>query len=146
MYSPDDQGEYAPEVGASHFMVQGLVDALTEVPDVQLLPSVEFVLQFEVTIADFPGHPCPPAFSWNADMLMHVLKSDPTLRYSQGHTGHADTCQGGICRVDFLLLSFCCESPSPSGGVVLCSSGIRTVQALIMGRVPGPSNPYPGIE
>ena len=29
MYLPDDQGEYAPEVGMLSFSVQGLLDALT---------------------------------------------------------------------------------------------------------------------
>ena len=46
MYSPDEQGEYTPEVaapeGALCFSIQGLIDALTtEVSDVQLLLSVE---------------------------------------------------------------------------------------------------------
>ena len=31
-------------------------------------------------MADCPGRPCPPVFSWNARMVMHVLKSDPVLR------------------------------------------------------------------
>ena len=31
-------------------------------------------------MADQPGQPQPPAFSWNAGMVMHVLKSDPVLR------------------------------------------------------------------
>ena len=31
-------------------------------------------------MADHPGRPHPPAFSWNAGMVMHVLKSDPVLR------------------------------------------------------------------
>ena len=30
-------------------------------------------------MADHPGWPCPPAFSWNTGMVMHVLKSDPVL-------------------------------------------------------------------
>ena len=34
----------------------------------------------EVTMADGPRHPCPPTFSWNVGMVMHVLKGDPTLR------------------------------------------------------------------
>ena len=85
MYSPDKQGEYTPEAaaykGVLQFSVQGLMDALTtEVPDVQPLPSVEFALHLKVTMADHPGHPCPPAFSWNMGMVMHILKSDPTLR------------------------------------------------------------------
>ena len=31
-------------------------------------------------MADCPGHPHPPAFSWNAGMVMHILEEDPTLR------------------------------------------------------------------
>ena len=31
-------------------------------------------------MADHPGRPCPPAFSWNAEMVMHVFKSDPVLQ------------------------------------------------------------------
>ena len=34
----------------------------------------------EVMMADRPGRPCPPAFSWNAGMVMHVLKSNPVLQ------------------------------------------------------------------
>ena len=34
----------------------------------------------EVTMADRPGRPHPPAFSWNAGMVMHVLKSNPVLQ------------------------------------------------------------------
>ena len=29
---------------------------------------------------DHPGRPHPPAFSWNAGMVIHVLKSDPVLQ------------------------------------------------------------------
>ena len=85
MYSPDDQGEYGTDVGTSSFTVQGLSDALTtldtgvmgvtEVP----LPAGEFALQLEVLMANHPGHPRLPTFSWNVGMVMHVLKSDPTL-------------------------------------------------------------------
>ena len=83
MYSPDEQREYTSEAavpkGMLHFSIQGLMDA-SEVSDVQLLPSVEFTLQLKVMMADCPGHPHPPAFSWNAGMVMHVLKSDSMLR------------------------------------------------------------------
>ena len=41
---------------------------------------MEFALQFEVTMVNCPGHPHPPAFSWNTGMVIHVLKSGPTLR------------------------------------------------------------------
>ena len=85
MYSPDKQGEYTSEVavpeGTPHFSIQGLVDVLmTEIPDVQLLLSVEFALQLEVMMANHSGHPHPLAFLWNVGMVMHVLKSDPMLR------------------------------------------------------------------
>ena len=66
MYSPDDQGEYVPEMGEPSFSVQGLSDALTaldsEVTVVQPLQE-EYALLLEVTMADCPGHPCPPTFS-----------------------------------------------------------------------------------
>ena len=39
----------------------------------------EYALLLEVTMADCPGRPHPPAFSWNAGMVMHILKSDPVL-------------------------------------------------------------------
>ena len=82
MYLPDDQGEYVPEVGMLSFSVQGLSDALTAletVTEVQPL-SEESALQLRVMMADRPGHPCPPTFLWNMGMVLHVLKSDPTLR------------------------------------------------------------------
>ena len=83
MYSPDDQGEYAlPEAGMQ-ISVQGLSDVLTsldsEVTVVQP-PVEEYVLLLEVTMADQPRHPHLPAFSWNSDMVLHVLKKDPTPR------------------------------------------------------------------
>ena len=81
MYSPDDQGEYMPEAHTLNFSVQGLSDALTaldtEVTMVQPL-SEEFALLLKVTMADHPGHPCPPTFSWNVERVMHILKGDPT--------------------------------------------------------------------
>ena len=83
MYSPDDQGEYMPKAGVSSFSVQGLSDALialdTEVTVVQP-PSEEYALLLEVTMADHPGCPHPPAFSWNVGMVMHILKGNPPLR------------------------------------------------------------------
>ena len=33
----------------------------------------------EVTMADHPGQLCPPMFSWNVGMVMHVLKNDRSL-------------------------------------------------------------------
>ena len=82
MYSLDNQGEYVPEVDAPSFSIQGLSDALTALETVTEVkpPSEEFALLFEVMMADYPGHLHPPAFSWNMGMILHVLKSDPTLR------------------------------------------------------------------
>ena len=82
MYLPDDQGEYMPKVGTLSFSAQGLSDALTALETVTEVqpPSEEFAQILEVMTANCPGHPCPPAFSWNVGMVLHVLKSDPTLR------------------------------------------------------------------
>ena len=64
-------------------LVQGLSDALTalntEVTMVQS-PSEKFALLLKVTMANCPGHLHPPAFSWNAGMVMHILKGNSTLR------------------------------------------------------------------
>ena len=83
MYSPDDQGEYVPKFSTHNFSIQGLSDTLTalesEVTVVQP-PSEEYALLLEVMMADHPWRPCPPVFSWNTGMVMHVLKGDPTLR------------------------------------------------------------------
>ena len=84
MYSPDDQGEYvSPEAGAQNFSIQGLSDALTsldsEVTVVQL-PAEEYALLLEVTMADRLGRPHLPVFSWNAGMVLYILKGDPALR------------------------------------------------------------------
>ena len=63
--------------------VQGLTDALSglELEDTVVEPpKEELILQLEVTMADRPGHLCSPAFSWNASMVMHILKNNPALR------------------------------------------------------------------
>ena len=82
MYSLNDQGENAPEVGMLSFSVQGLSDAFTALETVTEVqpPLEEFALQLEVLMVDRPGPPRPPMFSWNTGMVLHVLKSDPTLR------------------------------------------------------------------
>ena len=82
MYSPNKQGEYTPIDGAPRFSVQGLSDALSGLGSKDTVvepPAEEMALQLEVTMVDCPGCP-PPAFSWNAGMIMHVLKNDPALR------------------------------------------------------------------
>ena len=81
MYSPDNQGEYTPLDEAPCFSLQGLSDTLADIREGTEETSVEeYALMLEVTMADHPGRPCPPAFSWNAGMVMHVLKSDLVLR------------------------------------------------------------------
>ena len=83
MYSPNEQGEYTPEDGTQALTVQGLTDALLglELEDMVVEPlKEELILQLEVMMADRPGHPHPLAFSWNAGMVMHILKNDPALR------------------------------------------------------------------
>ena len=81
MYSPDEQGEYMPLDGTPRFSMQGLSNALADVGEgVNETPAEEYAMMLEVTMADHPGWPHPPAFSWNTGMVMHVLKSDPVLR------------------------------------------------------------------
>ena len=87
MYSPDKQGEYTPLDGAPKFSMQGLSDALADVgEEISESPVEEYAMMLEVMMADHPGRPCPPAFSWNTEMVMHVLKSDPVLRELE-HSG-----------------------------------------------------------
>ena len=82
IYSPDDQGEYVPKVGVQNFSIQSLLDALASLDSeatVAQLPVEEYTLLLEVTMKDQPRCSCLPAFSWNAGMVLHVLKGDPTL-------------------------------------------------------------------
>ena len=80
MYSPDDQGEYMSLDEAPHFSLQGLSHALLDIREGTGETSVEeYAMMLEVMMADCPGRPHPPAFSWNAGMVMHILKSDPVL-------------------------------------------------------------------
>ena len=81
MYSPDEQGEYMPLDGAPRFSMQGLSDALSDVGEgINEIPTEEYTMMLEVTMADRPGQLRPPAFSLNVEMVMHVLKSDLVLR------------------------------------------------------------------
>ena len=81
MYSPDEQGEYAPQDGTSRFSMQGLSDALADVGEGITEPLVEeYTMMLEVMMANHPGRPRPPTFSWNVGMVMHILKSDLVLR------------------------------------------------------------------
>ena len=83
MFSPNDSGESMLCDDMVSFTAQGLRDALmaaestvTEPP----CPADEFIIQLEVMVADQPRWLCQPAFSWNGDMVQHVLKSDLALR------------------------------------------------------------------
>ena len=81
MYSPGEQGEYALLDGALRFSMQGLSGALADFGEgITEPPAKEYAMMLEVTMADRPGWPRPPAFSWNVEMVMHVLKSDLVLR------------------------------------------------------------------
>ena len=81
MYSPDDQGEYTSLEEASQFSVQQLSNALADVgKGTDETPAEEYAMMLEVMMADCPGQPHPPAFSWNAEIVMHVLKGNPVLR------------------------------------------------------------------
>ena len=83
MHSPDIQEEYVPELGTQNFSIQGLSGALmsleSEVTMVQP-PAKQYALLLEVTMADRPGCLRPLTFSWNASMVLHILKGDPMLR------------------------------------------------------------------
>ena len=82
MYSPDDQGEYTSMDETPRFSLQGLSNTLADVREGMGRTSAEeYTLTLEVMMADHPGQPCPPTFSWNAEMVMHVLKSDPASRW-----------------------------------------------------------------
>ena len=81
MYFPYDQGEYTPLDEAPCFSLQRLSNALADIGEGTGQTSAEeYTLMLEVMMADHPGQPHPPAFSWNAGMVMHILKSDPVLR------------------------------------------------------------------
>ena len=81
MYSPDDQGEYTSLDKTPRFSLQGLSDTLADVGEETGKTSAEeYALLLEVTMADCPGRPHPPAFSWNVGMVMHILKSNLVLQ------------------------------------------------------------------
>ena len=81
MYSPDDQGEYTLLDEVPQFSVQGLSNVLAGVGEEKdETPAEEYAMMLEVTMADHPGQPRPPVFSWNTGMVMHILKSNLVLR------------------------------------------------------------------
>ena len=61
--------------------MQGLSDVLADAGEgIVKTPAEEYGMMLEVMMADHPGQPHPPAFSWNMGMVMHILKSDPVQR------------------------------------------------------------------
>ena len=61
--------------------MQGLSDTLADVREqISEPPAEEYAMMLEVTMANHPGQLCPPVFSWNVGMVMHILKNDPVLR------------------------------------------------------------------
>ena len=69
MYSPDNHREYTLMDKAPQFSIQGLLDALAEVGgETEDAPTEEYAMMLEVTMAA-----CPPLFSWNVGMVMHVI-------------------------------------------------------------------------
>ena len=81
MYSPDDQGEYTLLDETPQFSLQGLSNALADVGEgLRQNSAEEYALMLEVMMADHPGRPCPPVFSWNVGMVMHVFKSGLVLQ------------------------------------------------------------------
>ena len=61
--------------------MQGLSDTLVDVGEgIVETPAEEYAMMPEVMMADCPGRPHPPTFSWNVGMVMHILKSDQVLR------------------------------------------------------------------
>ena len=81
IYSPDEQGEYTPLDGTPRFSMQGLSNTLADVREgITEPPAEEYTMMLEVTMANHPGWPCPPTFSCNVGMVMHILKNDLVLR------------------------------------------------------------------
>ena len=65
---------------APQFSLQRLSNALADVREgTGETPAEEYAMMLEVMMADCPGRPHPPAFSWNVGMVMHVLKGDLVL-------------------------------------------------------------------
>ena len=72
MYSPNKSGEYTLHGDMPNFTVQGLQDALTEAESVVMEPPAladELIIQLEVTMADRPRRPQPPAYLWNGGLV-----------------------------------------------------------------------------
>ena len=70
-----------PLDGTPRFSMQGLSDTLADVGEgITEPPAEEYAMMLMVMMADHPDRLHPSTFSWNAGMVMHVLKNDPVLR------------------------------------------------------------------
>ena len=156
MYSPDNQGEYTSLDEIPQFSLQGLSDTLVDIGEETGKTLVEeYALMLEVTMADCPGCPHPPTFSWNAGMVMHILKSDPVLQELEhvqvdgpgtaylfflrqagllgfgagGHGCYPNPCGGGLFGVDLMICPLQCQ-PSPlDGGMAVVHCCLRSPKA-----------------
>ena len=80
MYSLDGQGEYAPKVGVPSFSVQGLSDALTALETVTGAAPIRGVCPItQGNDGQLPRVSMPTCIFVEHGMVLHVLKSDPTL-------------------------------------------------------------------
>ena len=75
MYSPDEQGEYVPEVGALSFSPRAdrCSHSLGNRSDQSATPFCGVCPATQVDDGKSPGVSTSPALSWNAGMVMHVL-------------------------------------------------------------------------
>ena len=84
MYSPNESGEYTLLSDVHQTLLcRGckMLSIETEATVMELSPlTEEFIIQLEVTMADQPGRPQPPAYSWNGGLVQHALKNDPAMR------------------------------------------------------------------
>ena len=111
MYSSNEQGEYTLENGTQALTVQGLTDTLLGLESEDTVvepPEEELILQLEVMMADRLGRPCPPAFLWNAGMVMHILKNDTALRDLE----YVQVDNPGTAYLFFLDKQCCCGLPA----------------------------------
>ena len=97
----------------------------------------EYAMMLEVTMVDCPGWPHPPAFSWNAGMVMHVLKSDPALRELEHvqvdcpGVAYLFFYEGGFFRVDLYR-----QLPPSNGGVAVLGCCLQPLKDERLGGEP----------
>ena len=119
MFSPNEPGEYMQHDDIARFTVQGLRDALTAAESTLTgppHPMDEYIIQLEVMMADWPSRLHPPSFSWNAGMILHVLKSDPALRELE----HIQVDSPGLASL-FFYDSHRCQGLTKEAALAICS-------------------------